>query len=290
MSPEISNLIRRIEIQTTQLAKDILAGTYRSAFKGRGIEFEETREYQPGDEVRSIDWPVTARMNHPYVKVFREERELTVMLLVDMSASWQFGSGKKTKKEIISEIGALLAFSAIKNSDKVGMIFFTDRVEKYFPPRKTARHVLRLIRELLTFKPTHQGTNISEALSYLGKVEIKPGICFLISDFISPDFEHQATLISLKHDLVGISVTDPIENNLPNLRLATLHDLENPRGAIIDTSNTNTEKQYKENAEQRIETVKHLFQKLGAGFIDIRTDKSYVTPIRNFFKMRSRHR
>lgn len=289
MSPELFNIIRRIEIHTTQLAQDILAGTYRSAFKGKGIEFEEVREYQPGDEIRSIDWSVTARMNHPFVKVFREERELTVILLIDMSASRQFGSRQKTKQETICEISALLAFSAIKNNDRVGMIFFTDRVEKYFPPRKTSRHVLRLIRELLTFQPARNGTKIAEALSFLGKLEGKAGICFLISDFISPDFEHEAAIISLKHDLVAICVTDPAENELPNLRLANLQDLESPLGAIIDTSNQKMDAAYQISSAKRIERIKQLFNRIGAGFIEISTNKPCVPPLRNFFKMRSRH-
>lgn len=287
MSPEIVSLIRRIEIYTTRLAQDILAGMYRSAFKGRGMEFEEVREYQQGDDIRSVDWAVTARMNHPYVKVFREERELTVMLLVDMSASSRFGSKSKLKRDLITEIGALLAFSAIKNNDKVGLILFTDEVEKYLPPRTTSRHVLHVIRELLVFEPKHQKTNISAALAFLGNIQTKSCVCFLISDFIGPDFQHDAELIAIKHDLIGIGISDPNEIDLPHLRLLTLQDLESDVSAIIDTSNKTTRKSFRTSQEQRLEQTKHLFQKIGADFIDIRTDKPYLHILQNFLKMRS---
>lgn len=287
--PLISALVRRIEIHTSQLAKDILAGTYRSAFKGWGMEFEEVREYQPGDDIRTIDWPVTARMDHPFIKIFREERELTLMLLIDISASSRFGSKNKTKRDLICEIAALLAFSAIKNNDKVGMILFTDRVEKYFPPRKTSRHVLRLIRELLVYEPKHTRTNIAAALAFLGKVASKSGVCFLISDFISPDFHHEAQLIALKHDLIGIGVTDPNEINLPPLGIAALQDLESSTSLLADTSIKSLQKRFQAFSEERIDLVQDLLRKMGAGFIDIRTQEPYLSKIKNFFKFRSRH-
>lgn len=287
MTPDIVSLIRRIEIHTTRLAKDILAGMYRSAFKGRGMEFEEVREYQQGDDIRSIDWVVTARMNHPYVKIFREERELTIMLLVDMSASSRFGSKNKLKQDLISEVSALLAFSAIKNNDKVGLILFTDEVEKYVPPGNTTRHVLRLIRELLVYKPKHKKTNIAAALSFLGNVQAKSGVCFVISDFISPDFEQPAKLMALKHDLIGIAITDPNELNLPP-RLMTLKDLETESTAIINAANKDVQQHLRTSAEQRLQSTAHLFRKNGADFIDIRTDKDYVPTMQNFFKIRSK--
>lgn len=288
MTPEIVSLIRRIEIQTTQLAKDILAGMYRSAFKGKGMEFEEVREYQQGDDIRSIDWVVTARMNHPYIKVFREERELTVMLLIDLSASSRYGSNNKLKKDLICEISALLAFSAIKNNDKIGMILFTDKVEKYFPPRSTSRHVLRLIRELLLYKPEHQKTDIAAALTFLGKVQAKSGVCFVISDFMSPDFQHDAELMALKHDLIFIGITDPSEIELPQLRLVTLQDLETQASAVIDTANPAIQELFRTAAEERLAGIRHLINKIGADFVDIRTNKPYAPIIQNFFKTRSK--
>jgi|688.fasta_scaffold02929_12 uncharacterized protein (DUF58 family) len=290
MAPEIGRLIRRIEIRTTQLAKDILAGIYRSAFKGKGMEFEEVREYQQGDDIRSIDWSVTARMNHPYVKVFREERELTVWLLIDLSASSRYGSKNKLKLDLICEISALIAFSAIKNNDRVGMILFTDKVEHYYPPRNTSRHVLRLIRDLLIYQPKDSKTNIAAALSFLGKIQAKSSVCFVISDFLSPDFQHDAQLIAIKHDLIGVGITDPSEIDLPQLHLVHLQDLERPLGEIINTSNASLRTHFRSSADQRLAQTQHLLRKIGADFVDIRTDQPYVPVLKNFFRVRSKRR
>lgn len=288
MTPDLFKTIRRIQIRTTQLAKDILAGAYRSAFKGRGMEFEEVREYQPGDEIRSIDWNVTARMNHPYVKVFREERELTVNLMVDVSTSSRFGSHNAIKSNLIAEIGAVIGFSAIKNNDKLGLILFSDRVEKYLPAGKSQRHILRVIRELLTYKPTRPGTDINAALHFLGQVQAKSCICFLISDFIDGDYAHEALLTTKHHDLIGISVTDPYEVEFPRLNLVEMEDLETGAIGIIDTSNPRVQERFKANAEKRINSTRNQMRKIGAGFIDIRTDKPYMPPLQKFFQFRGR--
>lgn len=289
MTPEILKTIRRIQIQTTRLAKDILAGLYRSAFKGRGMEFEEVREFQSGDDIRTIDWPVTSRMNHPYVKLFREERELTVMLLVDVSSSTHFGTRGNLKSTLIAEIGAVLAFSAIRNNDKVGLILFSNQVEKYIPPRSSLRHVLRVIRELLLFKPQFPKTDINEALEFLGHTQAKPCVCFLISDFICPDFSQSAALITPRHDLIGICVTDPREFELPEISLTRLKDLESGLEKKIDTFDKEVQKTLKAKAQQRLLDQKNRMNKLGADFVDIRTDQSYVIPLRRFFKLRSLH-
>ncbi len=289
MSPEVFHLIHRIQILTAKLAQNLLSGFYRSAFKGKGMEFEEAREYQSGDDLRSIDWKVTARMNHPYVKVFREERELTVMLMVDISASTRFGSKHKGKKDLIVEIGALLAFSAVKNNDNVGLILFSDRIEKYIPPRKSLRHIIRVIRELVIFHPQDTGTDVSEALNFLGKVQAKPCICFLISDFQCGDFSRQAELISIKHDLIGISITDPFEVVLPNVSLVELEDFESNRHLVLDSASSESQQFATQAAEKRIAACKKLFQNIGAGFIDLRTDAPYLSVIQNFLKQRSQH-
>ena len=282
--------IRRIHFQTTHPVNSILAGAYKSAFKGRGMEFEEVREYQSGDEIRLIDWNVTARMNHPYVKNFREERELTVTLIVDISASTNFGSGHHLKSELIAEISALLAFSAIKNHDKVALILFTDRVEKYFPPRKGTRHVLRIIRELLTYKSEKKGTNIGSALSFLSKVQKQSSICFLISDGISPDYSKEVAIGAKKHDLILLAITDPCEFQLPNLNLATFSDLETGEEKLIDTSSKEVENNLKESTEQRLNVQRNLMQRYGASFLKIDTDQSYIHQLRLFFVSRQRGR
>jgi uncharacterized protein (DUF58 family) len=286
MTPELIRTIRRIQFRTMQLAKDILAGSYRSAFKGKGMEFEEVREYTPGDDVRSIDWNVTARMNHPYVKTYREERELTVHLIIDVSTSSRFGSHETLKSQLIAEIGAVIAFSAIKNNDKLGLILFSDRIEKYLPPSNSQRQILRIIRDLLVYKPSQQGTDINKALNFLGSLQAKTGICFLISDFMSADFSHEALLTAKHHDLIAICITDPYEVVLPNLNLAELEDLETGAKGIFDLSNLTARRQFEHDAEARLDQVKHLMQKIGAGFIDIRTNQPYMPPIQKFFQLR----
>jgi uncharacterized protein (DUF58 family) len=284
--PDLFKTIHRIHIVSTQLANDILAGAYHSAFKGRGIEFEDVREYQPGDEIRSIDWNVTARMNHPYVKNFREERDITVILVVDVSASSLFGGQHVLKKEMIAEIGAVLAFSAIKNNDKVGLLLFSDIIEKYIPPRKGIRHVLRIIRDLLAFQPKKTGTDLKNALSYLGKVQRKSGICFLISDFIAKDYSHEIALIAKRHDLISICVTDSYEHDFPKKGIVHLQDLESDETTISNTNTEKLQKRFQEDAKKRMELHEHTMKQAGAGFIKIRTDESYFDALRKFFKLR----
>lgn len=284
---DVINTIRRIQILSTQLAKDVLAGSYRSAFKGKGMEFEEVREYQAGDEVRSIDWNVTARMNHPYVKNFREERDLTVILIVDVSASLLFGS-IESKRKFIAELGAVLAFSAIKNNDKVGLILFSDIIEKYIPPRKGTRHVLRVIRELLLFSPKNKGSNLKNALNFLGKVQNRSSICFIISDFQFHGYSHEASLISQKHDLISICVIDPAEMNFPHLGMVRLRDLETNEECIVDTNKTDAMDAFHVHAKKRVLRHKQIMNKIGADFIELFTDKSFITSLQTFFKMRQR--
>lgn len=287
---DLFKTIRRIQIQTTHLADDVLAGAYRSAFKGKGIEFEEVREYQPGDEIRAIDWNVTARMGHPYVKNFREERELTVMLVVDLSSSALFGSTNKLKSELITEIGAVLAFSAIKNNDKVGLLIFDNEIRQYLAPKKGLRHVLRVIRELLTTPKMHKTTNISQALAFFGKVQPKRTVCFIISDFMSPDFEHEIALLSNRHDVIALMVRDPYEQVFPEMNLATLNDLETGLEKIIDTSNSNTQKEYQEASQKHVKKIEKMMKKYGAGFVDILTNESYLKALKRFFKIRGSRR
>lgn len=289
MTAQLFKLIRKIQIETNRLAQDVLMGSYRSAFKGQGLEFHEVREYQPGDEVRNIDWHVTSRMNHPYIKIFREERELSVILVVDISASSRFGTQGIEKSSLIAEIGATIAFSVIKNNDKVGLLLFSDHVEKYLPPRKSLRHVLRVIRELLIYQPKGRGTDVSSALSFLGKVEAKGSICFLISDFICPDFSRDAALIAKKHDLIGIGIRDPGEINLPSANLVQFQDLESGEQALVDTSDPKVLAQFQKQAQNRRTAAKHLFNAVGGGFIDIQTNKPFLFELKKFFKLRSKH-
>lgn len=284
--PEIFEKIRRIQFQTTQLAEDFLAGPYRSAFKGQGMEFEEVREFQPGDEVRNIDWNVTARMNHHYVKTFREERELTVMLIVDISSSSRFGSHNQLKRDLIAEIGAALAFSATKNNDRIGLILFSREVEKYVPPKKGLRHVLRIIRELLVYEPKYPETDLGAALSYLGGVQRRLSICFLISDFICPDYTQKLAVTSRQHDLIAIGITDPYELDFPNMNLVTMVDLETGKSSVVDTSDAKVREHFQKVARDRLEQTDKLMKKIGAGFIDIRTDQPYMPRIRKFFRLR----
>lgn len=287
VSLEILKKIRRIQIETIKLAKDLLAGAYRSAFKGKGMEFEDVRIYQNGDEIRSIDWKVTARMNQPYVKNFREEREINVTLVVDVSASTVFGSNHQLKSELIAEIAATLAFSAIKNNDKVGLILFSDKIEKYVLPKKGLRHVLSIILDLMVFTPTGSKTDIGNVLKFIGNVSRKSEVYFLVSDFISDDFSKEAALIAKKCDLIAISLTDPQEIEIPDLPLTQLTDLETKRSVLIDLSDSETREAYSRDALQRIDRIKALMGKINAGFIDIRTNKPYIREILKFFKIRA---
>lgn len=290
ISKEILKKVRQIEIRTSHTVDDVLGGAYLSAFKGRGMEFEEVREYEPGDDVRSIDWNVTARMSRPFVKNFREERELTVMLVVDISASARFGSHGPSKKELIAEIGAVLAFSAIKNNDKVGLILFSDVVEKYLPPKKGVRHVLRVIRELLVDTPKGKGTSVIEALKFLQQVQRKRGVCFLISDFIVPPFSQAVNVAARRHDLIGLCITDPHELHFPSLGLIPVQDLETGELSLVDSSDPLVRQHMEKEVLERIESQKVSLEKAGAGFIDIRTNESYTESIRRYFSLRKRQR
>lgn len=290
ISRDVFKNIRKIHIETTKAVNDVFSGAYRSAFKGRGMEFEEVREYEEGDEVRSIDWNVTARMNSPYIKVFKEERELTVMLVVDVSASSRFGSRDRLKSELIAEIGAVLALSAIKNDDKVGLILFSSIIEKYIPPKKGVRHVVRVIRDLLAFQPKALGTNIALALSFLGKVHRRRAACFLVSDFIASDYSKEAAFIAGKHDLISVCMTDPYETSFPPLNLVTFSDSETGSIQTIDTSDRGREDRFQVRTAQRLTDTKSLMKKIGAGFIHIPTDKPYATALSHFFKQRENRR
>lgn len=286
VSKEIFKNIRKIQIRTNKYVQDVLAGAYHSAFKGRGMEFEDVREYQPGDEIRSIDWNVTARMQTPYVKNFREERELTVILLIDLSASSLFGTTGKQKEAFIAEIGALLAFSAIKNNDKVGLILFTDVVEKYIPPQKGVKHVLRVIRELLVFKPEGKKTDLREALSFLSKIQKKRGVIFVISDFFTPTFKEELTFLSKKHEIIGINVRDPQEYVIPRMGLIEFKDLETKESRIIDTSLKKVRKTIEEKNLKHIKGIEKQFENIGSGFINVKSGPNYMNSIREFFKGR----
>lgn len=290
VSVKVLKKIRRIQIVTSKIAKDLLAGAYLSAFKGKGMEFEDVRIYQNGDEVRNIDWNVTARMNEPYVKNFLEEREMNMTLVVDVSASALFGSGNVLKSDIIAEIGAIIAFTAIKNNDKVGLILFSDKVEKYVLPKKGVRHVLSIILDLLIFKPKNRKTDVANVLNFIGNVSRKSGVYFLISDFITQDFSHEAALIAKKCDLIAIGLTDPAEVVLPDLPLTELTDLEEDWFGLFDLRDPELRALYEAEAKARIESVKSLMGKINAGFIDIRTDKPFLPELVKFFKIRGRKR
>jgi uncharacterized protein (DUF58 family) len=288
ISSELARKIRILQITTRKVVNDVLAGEYTSVFKGRGMEFDEVREYMPGDDVRSIDWNVTARMDRPYVKRFVEERELTVFFLVDLSASGAFGSVRKLKNEIAAEFCALLSFSAVKNNDKVGLIVFTDRVELYVPPKKGTTHVLRLIRELLNFKPKAAKTDIAGTLDYFGKVAKKRAVVFLVSDFQSEGFEKPMRIISKRHDLIAVPVTDPREVRLPNVGLIELEDAETGEMILIDTSSAAVRKQYERLGRERTERFKTLFASMDVDQIEVMTDRDYVPRLVQFFRARER--
>lgn len=285
---DVFKRIRQIKIHTGRLVDDLFAGIYRSIFKGKGIEFEDFREYLPGDEIRSIDWNVSARMNNVFVKNYREERELTVMLVIDVSASSRFGSQNRTKSEVIAEVGALLAFSAIKNQDKVGLLLFSDIIEKYIPPKKGLRHTLRLIRELLAFKPKSTGTDLQKALRYLGRVQKRQCICFLISDFICQDYALDVKLAAKRYDLITIAITDPYETTFPDIGLTMIQDLETGEKSLVDTSNYTVQTHYASEASRRLNEFQKLIQKIGAGFISIKTNKPYTDALRKYFKERKK--
>jgi uncharacterized protein (DUF58 family) len=280
--------VRRIEIRTKKLVNDVFSGEYHSIFKGRGMEFEEVREYQPGDDFRVIDWNVTARYGHPFVKRFKEERELTVMLLVDASSSGEFGTARRMKGEIAAELCSVLAFSAIKNNDRVGMIIFTDRVEKYIPPKKGSSHVLRLIREVLYFKPQHKRTDINCALEFLGRVMKRKSVVFLVSDFLSSDFDKMLSIANKKHDLIAIKIADPREIEMPSVGFIELEDTETGEQIVIDTKSEEVRKSFQEHASKEKTNLDRSFRSMDLDRIHITTDKSYVEPLMAFFRVRAR--
>lgn len=283
---ELLKKVRRIEIKTKGLSNHIFSGEYHTAFKGRGMNFSEVREYQYGDDVRSIDWNVTARFSHPYIKVFEEERELTVMLLVDVSRSSLFGTTKMRKKELITELCAVLAFSAINNNDKVGVIFFSDGVEKYIPPKKGKSHILRIIRELLTLEPKKGGTNIRETLRFFNNATKKRSIVFLVSDFFSSGYEEALTIASKRHDLIGIQVYDPRDRELPAAGMIKMKDAETDKEQWVDTSDKQVRKYYNNKFLEHRQYCKNAFMKSGAELIGISTEDDYVRTLQGFFQKR----
>ena len=283
---ELLKKVRKIEIKTRGLSNQIFSGEYHSAFKGRGMAFSEVREYQHGDEIRTIDWNVTARFNHPYVKVFEEERELTVMLLVDVSGSKEFGTQQKSKQELATEICAVLAFSAIQNNDKVGVIFFSDQIEKFIPPKKGRSHILMIIRDLIDFKPESKGTDITAALKYFTNVIKKRSTAFIISDFIDQHFEDALKIANKKHDMVALHLYDKAEQDLPDLGLVPLLDAETNQVKWVNTSNKQMRIDYKANALKRKDELKNTFKKSGVDVAEIATDHNYVKPLMNLFKRR----
>ena len=285
---EIIRKIRRIEITTNRLVNESLAGEYHSVFKGRGMEFEEVREYQHGDDVRTIDWNVTSRIGHPFVKRYVEERELTVMLLVDASASGAFGSSGKMKAEIAAEISALLAFSAIKNNDRVGAILFTDQVEKFIPPRRGATHVLRVIRELLVYQPEHPGTRIQRALEHLNLVLRKRAVVFLISDLLDQGYEQALKVANRRHDVVIIQIVDPREHDLPDVGIIEIRDAETGEITYVDTSLPQVRAAYRQNWERNHQKQQKLFRSHQIDSVMIDTAQPYDVPLVRFFEGRAR--
>ncbi|MCK5437382.1 MAG: DUF58 domain-containing protein [Desulfobulbaceae bacterium] len=287
---ELAKKIRRIQIYTRKAVNDVLAGGYESVFKGRGMEFDEVRAYQPGDDIRTIDWNVTARTGEPYVKRYVEERELTVIFLVDLSASGAFGSVDRMKNEIAAEFCALLAFSAIKNNDKVGLIVFTDCIEMFIPPKKGVSHVLRLIRELLYFSPRKTRTDINGALDYMGRVIRKRGVVFLVSDFLAADFAKSMRVLARRHDMIAVSVTDPRETSLPNVGLIELEDAETGESILVDTGNARIRELYANLGQERSARLTQLFGRMSVDYIGLHTDQDYVRDLVRFFKTREQRR
>ncbi len=285
---EVLKQIRKIHITTRRMVTDVFAGQYHSVFKGRGMEFDEVRQYYPGDDVRTIDWNVTARTGTPHVKKFIEERELTVMVLIDLSASSYFGTVNKIKRELAAEICSLLTFSAIENNDRVGFIAFTDRIEKFVPPRKGLRHGLRIIREALYYKPAGRKTNITNALEYLNRICRKKAVVFIISDFYDDAYQKALSIVNKRHDITVITITDPHEISLPSIGIISLTDPESGKNFLIDTSNPSIRKELYNSAVKTIEERKRIFNRTGIDSVDIRTDISYTKTLLAFFKMRER--
>lgn len=290
---ELIKKVRKIEIKTKGLSNQIFSGEYHSAFKGRGMAFSEVREYAVGDEIRTIDWNVTARFNEPFVKVFEEERELTVMLLVDVSASGMFGTRNQLKRETITELCAVLAFSAVSNNDRIGLVLFSDHVEKYISPKKGKSHILRIIRELINYEPTGKSTNIEEALKYFSKMVKKKSIAFVLSDFLVPiedgkksPLSDALTIASRRHDVVALKVLDKADNDLPNIGVAQLLDLETGETQWVNTSSKKVRANYKQKSIERDEKLRQIFRRSKTDFAEIFTDEGYIKPLMTMFNTR----
>jgi uncharacterized protein (DUF58 family) len=285
---ELLRKVRRIQVRTDRLVNDVVVGEYRSVFKGRGMEFEEVREYQPGDDIRTIDWNVTARTGSAHVKRFVEEREMVVILLVDLSLSGRFGSSEQLKVDLATEISAVLAFSAIKNNDKIGLLIFTDHVEKYIPAKKGKQHVLRVIRELLSFDPTHGGTHLAGALEFLNRVLKRKAVIFLVSDFIDTAYEHDLALTRSRHDLIPVRVSDPRETTLPDVGLIELEDAETGERIVVDTRRRNVRDTFASRERDDDQALTTLLRGIGVEALNVSTDRSYMDDLLNFFRRRER--
>ena len=284
---EILKKVRKIEIKTRRLSDHIFSGEYHTSFKGRGMTFSEVRQYQYGDDVRAIDWNVTARYNEPFVKVFEEERELTMMLMVDISGSESFGTKNQLKRDMITEIAATLAFSATQNNDKIGLLLFSDQIELFIPPKKGKSHVLRIIRELIEFESKSKKTDLSQALKYLSSVLKKKAIVFLISDFMVKDYEHTLKIASKRHDVTGIRVFDQREESIPNIGIVNMLDAETGETLLVDTTSKKVRMDYEKYYRENVNYFKDIFSKCGAGTISSRVDESYVTKLLGYFKARN---
>jgi len=285
-SNELLKKVRKLEIKSRGLSAELFSGQYHSAFKGRGMSFSEVRDYQAGDDIRTIDWNVTARFSHPYVKVFEEERELTIMLVVDMSGSKDFGTHRMFKMELVTEVCAVLAFSSIQNNDKVGVIFFSDTIEKYIPPKKGKSHVLRIIRELIEFKPQNTKTDVDQALRFLTNVAKKRCTAFLLSDFIAPSFQDSLRIAARKHDLVALQVVDPREETIPDVGLVKFLDAETGETLWVDTSDRAARKAYEVHYRKQEDQIRNVFARSGVDLAVLHTDRSWVTPLSNLLKRR----
>ena len=288
LTKELLKQVRQIEIRTKGLVNQVFSGEYHSVFKGRGMEFSEVREYQFGDDIRNIDWNVTARFGHPFIKIFEEERELTVMLMVDLSGSLIFGSIEKTKQQVAAELSAILAFSALKNNDKVGLILFTDKIEKFVPPRKGRSHVLRIIREVLSFEPEGKTTNLKAALEYLNSTIKKRSIVFLLSDFMDSGYEKILRIIGKKHDLIGVVLNDKRETEIPKMGLIKFTDAETGEERWVDTSSIKVQNRLRQVREKMIRQRKSLFISSRLDSIEVQTGDDYVKPLVQFFRLRER--
>jgi uncharacterized protein (DUF58 family) len=283
---ELLKKVRKIEIRSRGLTRQIFAGEYHSAFRGRGMAFSEVREYQFGDDIRNIDWNVTARLGHPYVKIFEEERELTVMLLMDVSLSGDFGTAASTKRELMTEIAAVLAYSVIANNDKVGLMLFSDRVEKYIPPKKGRAHMLRIIREMLSYEPSGSGTSLSEPLRYLTNVIRKRCTAFILSDFMAPPFTESLRIASGKHDVVALRISDRREREMPDIGFVKIADPETGREDWIDTSSARIRREYAERWKRHDEAVSNTFVNCGVDVATVTTGADYIKPLISLFKHR----